>query len=64
MCVSCENLPRLTLNLLQNKYVVNKEFTIDNLHSSTLNAARWKTCPDLKQSTWKKLDYEKSITQD
>jgi hypothetical protein len=38
MCVSCEDLHPITLNFSQNNYVVYKEFTLDNLHSSTLNA--------------------------
>lgn len=39
MCVNCSHLRTVTLNLSRNKYVVYKEFTLDNLHSSTLNAS-------------------------
>lgn len=39
MCVNCSNLHTVTLNRWQKIYVVNKEFTLDNLHSSTLNAS-------------------------
>lgn len=39
MCVNCSNLHTVTLNRWQKISVVNKEFTLDNLHSSTLNAS-------------------------
>ena len=65
MCVSCENLPWTTLNISQNIYVVNKEFTLDNLHSSTLNAkSKYDLYPLLYSKNLENYENDDYITQD